>query len=207
MSPNCADSAPTTTRIAAIDENGAARIRATGRYARRRLLRQRGGAGPRAATDRHWLDPSDFRSRPSDRPIGPTETGQTGHHPLGAMHRRGIHSPRLAGHHRYSALGPTTVRAVSADDSPDKRQRLIEELLDSPGYAAWWATRFSDWTGNSEEQLNNVLPIRNAASRLWYEWLRSSARCEHALRRNHRRHRDGPKPPARTKLTSSTARA
>ncbi|TWU10771.1 DUF1549 and DUF1553 domain-containing protein [Allorhodopirellula heiligendammensis] len=64
------------------------------------------------------------------------------------------------------------VRRFLADDDTDKRQRLIEELLEAPGYAAWWATRLSDWTGNSEEQLNNVLPVRGAASRLWYEWLR-----------------------------------
>ncbi len=65
------------------------------------------------------------------------------------------------------------VRRFLADDSPDKRQRLIDELLGSPGYAAWWATRFSDWTGNSDEQLTNVLPVRGAAPRLWYEWLRA----------------------------------
>ncbi|WP_442507884.1 DUF1549 and DUF1553 domain-containing protein [Novipirellula sp. SH528] len=65
-----------------------------------------------------------------------------------------------------------TVREFIADTSPDKREKLIEELLDSPAYAAWWATRMSDWTGNSNEQLNNVLPIRNVASRLWHEWLR-----------------------------------
>ena len=64
------------------------------------------------------------------------------------------------------------VREFLADNAPDKREQLVEQLLDSPGYAAWWATRFSDWTGNSEEQLNNVLPIRNVASRLWHEWLR-----------------------------------
>lgn len=65
-----------------------------------------------------------------------------------------------------------SVREFLADNSADKRARLIDDLLSSPGYAAWWATRFSDWTGNSEAQLNNVLPVRNAASRLWYEWLR-----------------------------------
>ena len=68
--------------------------------------------------------------------------------------------------------GGNEVREFLADESPIKRQRLIDRLLDSPGYAAWWATRFSDWTGNSDEQLTNVLPMRNAATRLWYEWLR-----------------------------------
>ncbi|PHQ31896.1 DUF1549 and DUF1553 domain-containing protein [Rhodopirellula bahusiensis] len=64
------------------------------------------------------------------------------------------------------------VRAFLADTRPDKRERLVDELLDSPGYAAWWATRLADWTGNSDVQLNNALPVRGSASRLWYEWLR-----------------------------------
>ncbi|MCG8653921.1 MAG: DUF1549 and DUF1553 domain-containing protein, partial [Pirellulales bacterium] len=64
------------------------------------------------------------------------------------------------------------VRQFLADSSADKRERLIDQLLDSPGYSAWWATRFSDWTGNNDEQLNNVLPFRGTASRLWHEWLR-----------------------------------
>ena len=68
--------------------------------------------------------------------------------------------------------GADEVRAFLANKSPTKRQLLIDRLLDAPGYAAWWATRFSDWTGNSDEQLTNVLPIRNVATRLWYEWLR-----------------------------------
>lgn len=68
---------------------------------------------------------------------------------------------------------PEAVREFLADDAPGKRERLVDRLLDSPGYAAWWATRFSDWTGNSEQQLNNVLPVRNAASRLWHQWLQA----------------------------------
>ncbi len=64
------------------------------------------------------------------------------------------------------------VRQFLDSTNPDKRPQLIDDLLNAPGYAAWWATRMSDWTGNNEEQLNNVLPIRGAATRLWYEWLR-----------------------------------
>ena len=64
------------------------------------------------------------------------------------------------------------VREFLDDRSANKREVLIESLLQSPGYAAWWATRFSDWTGNSAEQLNNVLPVRGVASKLWYAWLR-----------------------------------
>jgi hypothetical protein len=68
---------------------------------------------------------------------------------------------------------PDTVREFLAESALNKREKLIDSLLDSPGYAAWWATRFSDWTGNNEEQLSNALPVRDAAGRLWYEWLRS----------------------------------
>ncbi|MDA8696950.1 DUF1549 and DUF1553 domain-containing protein [Rhodopirellula sp.] len=67
---------------------------------------------------------------------------------------------------------PKRVEEFLEDNYPNKRDLLIEELLQSEGYAAWWATRFSDWTGNSDEQLNNVLPVRNSATRMWYEWLR-----------------------------------
>ncbi|QEG02473.1 hypothetical protein Mal15_65940 [Stieleria maiorica] len=64
------------------------------------------------------------------------------------------------------------VAAFLADDAPDKRQRLIDELLRSPAYGAWWATRLSDWTGNNAEQLNNVLPVQNVGTKLWFHWLR-----------------------------------
>src|SRR5690606_18480073 len=40
------------------------------------------------------------------------------------------------------------VERFLADNSPNKRRELIDELLQHPAYAAWWATRFSDWTGN-----------------------------------------------------------
>ncbi len=63
------------------------------------------------------------------------------------------------------------VRAFLADPSPDKRSRKIDELLESPAYAAWWTTRLCDITGNSDDQLNNVTPIRQAASQNWYDWI------------------------------------
>ena len=64
------------------------------------------------------------------------------------------------------------VRTFLADDTTNKRERLVEELLEAPGYAAWWATRMADWTGNSSANLNNALPVQNVASKLWFEWLR-----------------------------------
>jgi len=64
------------------------------------------------------------------------------------------------------------VESFLADSSPTKRSDLIDELLQHPAYAGWWATRFSDWTGNNEQMLNNYLPIRGVASKLWFGWLK-----------------------------------
>ncbi|QEG42935.1 DUF1549 and DUF1553 domain-containing protein [Roseimaritima ulvae] len=66
---------------------------------------------------------------------------------------------------------PAEVESFLNDTSIDKRAQLVERLFETPEYAAWWATRFSDWTGNSEAQLNNVLPVRGVASKLWFAWL------------------------------------
>lgn len=57
------------------------------------------------------------------------------------------------------------------DPSPNKRSAKIDELLERPGYAAWWATKLCDFTGNSDDQLNNVTPVRQAASEQWYDWI------------------------------------
>ena len=64
------------------------------------------------------------------------------------------------------------VEAFLADTSADKRAKKIDELLERPAYAAWWATKFSDWTGNNATKLNNRLPDNNTLATDWYEWLR-----------------------------------
>lgn len=68
---------------------------------------------------------------------------------------------------------PTVAEIQQFIDNPDpnKRSAKIDELLDRPGYAAWWATKLCDFTGNSDDQLNNVTPVRQAASRHWYDWI------------------------------------
>ena len=68
--------------------------------------------------------------------------------------------------------GPPEIQAFVADKRQNKRALKVDELLSQPSYAAWWATRFADWTGNSDDQLNNVTPVRTQASQDWYEWLR-----------------------------------
>ncbi len=67
---------------------------------------------------------------------------------------------------------PQQVQDFLADKSPEKRSRKIDELLETPAYAAWWATRFNDITGNNINQLNNVSYNNNKVTEEWYEWVR-----------------------------------
>ena len=68
---------------------------------------------------------------------------------------------------------PTAQEAVEfiKDKSPNKRAQKVEELLNSPGYAAWWATKLSDFTGNNDQQLINTSPIRTGPGEIWYRWI------------------------------------
>ncbi len=76
---------------------------------------------------------------------------------------------------------PSEIEAFVADKTPDKRDRKIEELLSRPGYAAWWATRLCDFTGNTPVALRANFLIAGAGqnnfgpvlSRQWFDWLSS----------------------------------
>ena len=63
--------------------------------------------------------------------------------------------------------------AFLKDTSPDKRSKKIDELLETPGYTAWWTTRLCDLTGNNDRELNNVFPVNNRgmATQFWYDWI------------------------------------
>lgn len=45
---------------------------------------------------------------------------------------------------------PAQVEAFAADARPDKRARLIDELLSSDNYASHWLVKFEDWFRNSQ---------------------------------------------------------
>jgi hypothetical protein len=68
---------------------------------------------------------------------------------------------------------PAEIEAFLADPSPEKRERKIDELLDSPAYSAWWATRLGDLMGNAEENLpvGGEQGLRQEKSAQWYDWL------------------------------------
>lgn len=64
------------------------------------------------------------------------------------------------------------VREFLADSTPDKRARKVDELLETPAYAAWWTVQLSDWTGCTDQALNNVNPAaRQRGSQDWYDWI------------------------------------
>lgn len=67
---------------------------------------------------------------------------------------------------------PDEVRAFLADQRADKRARKIDELLDRSGYAALWATKFSDILRPAQFDGKNGLN-ENASARRAYEWLRA----------------------------------
>ena len=63
---------------------------------------------------------------------------------------------------------PDEIREFLADKSPDKRSKKIDELLDRPAYAAWWANRLCDYTGcnpNQQAELGQELAVQ------WYMWI------------------------------------
>lgn len=65
------------------------------------------------------------------------------------------------------------VEVFLADESTDKRAKKVDELLNTPAYAAWWSTKLCDFTGNNTQNLNNVSPLGNrpSPSQDWYDWI------------------------------------
>jgi hypothetical protein len=60
-------------------------------------------------------------------------------------------------------------RKFLADPDPKKRAKKIDELLGRSEYAAYWATKFSDLTGNDS---GATPPPRDRTAWLWHGWLR-----------------------------------
>jgi hypothetical protein len=70
---------------------------------------------------------------------------------------------------------PAEVEAFAADAAPQKRGKKIDELLGRPTYAARWATKLCDVTGNSPRHFQDQAPPDEYA-RHWYEWVERRVR-------------------------------
>ena len=66
---------------------------------------------------------------------------------------------------------PAEVERFLTDRRPDKRTRKIDELLESPAYAAWWANKLGDFTGNNRFRQSEGR-IGERLAEQWYDWLR-----------------------------------
>lgn len=65
---------------------------------------------------------------------------------------------------------PSEITEFTADSSPDKRAKKIDELLARPTYSAWWATKLCDVTGNNARNINDQ-QFRREMSQQWYQWI------------------------------------
>jgi Protein of unknown function (DUF1549)/Protein of unknown function (DUF1553) len=59
-------------------------------------------------------------------------------------------------------------RRFLSDNRPDKRAKLIDELLERPEFPDWWALKWSDLLRNEEKQLDKK------GVRVFYDWIRGS---------------------------------
>lgn len=66
---------------------------------------------------------------------------------------------------------PSEIRAFNADSNPDKRAQKIDQLLETPAYVAKMTTLLCDITGNNDQQLVNVSPMRVGPAQEWYDWI------------------------------------
>ena len=63
---------------------------------------------------------------------------------------------------------PDEVETFLSDTTADKRLRKIDELLQRPTYAAWWANKLCDFTGCNP---NQQAELRQETSVQWYMWI------------------------------------
>jgi hypothetical protein len=61
---------------------------------------------------------------------------------------------------------PDEVRRFLVTDDPDKRNRLIDELLERPAFADWWALKWSDRLGCNQRFVGKVGAYK------YHEWIR-----------------------------------
>ncbi len=66
---------------------------------------------------------------------------------------------------------PKEIREFVADTDPNKREKKIDQLLATPAYVAKMTTLLCDITGNNDQQLVNVSPMRVGPAQEWYDWI------------------------------------
>ena len=66
---------------------------------------------------------------------------------------------------------PEEVESFVLSSVADKRTSKIDELLDRPGYAAWWTNKICDFTGCNPTAQTEVREVGQALAVQWYQWI------------------------------------
>ena len=66
---------------------------------------------------------------------------------------------------------PQEIIAFQSDTDPNKRAKKVDELLERPGYVAWWTTKLCDFTGNNANNLNINNGYKVDRTQEWYDWI------------------------------------
>ena len=66
---------------------------------------------------------------------------------------------------------PEKIEQFLNDTSPDKRENVIDELIESPAYADWWSIKLADLTGSNSQYLGTT-DMNTPAAIQWNQWLR-----------------------------------
>ncbi len=70
---------------------------------------------------------------------------------------------------------PAEITSFLADPSERKRAKKIDELLQRPAYAAWWANKLCDFTGCNPLSIDGLLEVATergyAGASHWYDWI------------------------------------
>ncbi|HLN32907.1 MAG TPA: DUF1549 and DUF1553 domain-containing protein [Gemmataceae bacterium] len=64
---------------------------------------------------------------------------------------------------------PAEIEKFQADQSPNKRSKKIDEMLERPSYVAWWTTKLCDMTGNNG--VYREARFSPGYSHQWYDWI------------------------------------
>ena len=63
---------------------------------------------------------------------------------------------------------PDEVRRFLGSDDPNKRRRVIDELLERPAFADWWALKWADRLGCNQRFVGKI------GAHLYHEWIRQA---------------------------------
>ena len=121
-------------------------------------------------------------------PFGPTQDVITPHHAeteidkfaMAKLNKLGIHPSELTTDAEFlrrvslDMIGtlptPALILEFIADQSQDKRERKIDELLQHPAYVAWWTNRLCDLTGSNAGFLGST-EMAYPTSLQWQAWI------------------------------------